>query len=236
MKVALLGYGKMGRAIEAILLERNSEVLLKTTSAQTLDTEILRKCEVAIEFSTPGAAFDNIASCLNVGIPVVSGTTGWLDKYDDAVKLCYGVNGSLLYASNFSVGVNILFKMNREMAKLMGKGKSYNVQIEEIHHKHKKDAPSGTAITLANDIIANHERKTSWVNKPSKNLDELVILSVRENEVPGTHMIKYESEADQIELKHTAKGRKGFAEGAILAAEWIIGKHGVFNMQDVLGL
>ena len=244
MKVALLGYGKMGHTIEEVLLEQNKnhgthhEVVLKIDeyNREGLSKENLKKADVAIDFSVPAAAFENIKSALEAGIPVVSGTTGWLEKLEEAKQLSGRYNTAFLYASNFSIGVNIFFDLNKKLAELMKNQHQYHVQVEETHHTQKLDSPSGTAITLAEEIIKSVKAKTKWVNNPSDKPDELVILSHREPGVPGTHVVEYESEVDTIEIIHTAHSRRGFAEGAAAAAEWIIGKQGVFTMKDVLGL
>ncbi|MFY0482177.1 4-hydroxy-tetrahydrodipicolinate reductase [Flavobacterium sp. PLA-1-15] len=232
MKIALLGYGKMGKVIERIALERGHEIVLRKTSSDTFDD--LHKADVAIDFSIPDAAITNISTCLNQGIPVISGTTGWLENYHEMVKLCEEQNGAFIYCSNFSLGVNIFFELNDYLAKMMSKFDQYKVEMEEIHHTQKLDAPSGTAITLANRIIENSDY-SSWALENAKN-DELLINVKRIENVPGTHSVFYNSDVDTIEIKHTAHNRDGFALGSIIAAEWIIGKQGVFTMRDVLQL
>ena len=232
MKIALLGYGKMGKVIERIALERGHEIVLRKTSSDTF--EDLHKADVAIDFSIPDAAITNISTCLNQGIPVISGTTGWLENYHEMVKLCEEQNGAFIYGSNFSLGVNIFFELNDYLAKMMSKLDQYKVEMEEIHHTQKLDAPSGTAITLANRIIENCDY-SSWALENAKN-DELLINVKRIENVPGTHSVFYNSDVDTIEIKHTAHNRDGFALGSIIAAEWIIGKQGVFTMRDVLQL
>lgn len=232
MKIGLLGYGKMGKIIEQIALKRGHEITLKVDK----DTEsyVLDNVDVAINFSTPDSAVDNIINCFNHNIPVISGTTGWLEHYDDVIALCTEKNGSFLYASNFSLGVNIFFELNRTLAKLMQNLPEYNISLEEIHHTQKLDAPSGTAITLAEDIIANSNYGT-WTLDPKKP-KELHINSKRIDSVPGTHDVTYTSSVDTIEIRHTAHNREGFALGAVIAAEWIAGKKGVFSMKDVLNI
>jgi 4-hydroxy-tetrahydrodipicolinate reductase len=238
MKIALIGYGKMGHAIEEIALERGHEIVLKTGIENIEDNTIenIRRAEVAIEFTGPEIAFDNIKKCIDAGVPVVSGSTGWLDRYDEASDYCKSKNGTLLYASNFSIGVNIFFALNRKLAELMAPHKNYDAHMKEIHHTTKKDAPSGTAITLAEDILDISPQKKKWVNENSSNEKELVILSERIDPAPGTHIITYSSDIDEIEIRHTAHNRKGFAAGAVLAAEFLQGKRGIFSMRDVLNI
>lgn len=232
MKIALLGYGRMGKVIERIALERGHEIVLRKGSSDTF--EDLHKADVAIDFSIPDAAVSNISTCLEQGIPVISGTTGWLENYHEMVKLCEQQNGAFIYGSNFSLGVNIFFELNDHLAKIMSKFNQYKVEMEEIHHTQKLDAPSGTAITLANRIIENSDY-SSWALENAKN-DELLINVKRIENIPGTHSVFYNSEVDTIEIKHTAHNRDGFALGSVIAAEWIIGKKGVFTMKDVLEL
>ena len=232
MKIALLGYGKMGKVIERIALERGHEIVLRKTSSDTF--EDLHKADVAIDFSIPNAAVNNISACLHEGVPVISGTTGWLENYHDMVKLCEEQNGAFIYGSNFSLGVNIFFELNNYLAKMMSKFDQYKVEIEEIHHTQKLDAPSGTAITLVNRIIENTDY-SGWALENPKN-DEILIDAKRIENIPGTHSVFYNSDVDTIEIKHTAHNRDGFALGSVIAAEWIIGKKGVFTMKDVLQL
>jgi 4-hydroxy-tetrahydrodipicolinate reductase len=232
MKIALLGYGKMGKVIERIALERGHEILLKKDQHTSFDG--LKNADVAIDFSVPDSAVDNISECLNNGIPVISGTTGWLVDYPKMVELCNAKNGSFIYGSNFSLGVNVFFELNEYLAKMMANLKQYNVSMEEIHHTQKLDAPSGTAITLAEGVIKNTNYANWTLETPISN--EIHIEAKRIENVPGTHSIFYDSEVDQIEIKHTAHSREGFALGAVVAAEWLIGKKGVFTMKDVLGL
>ncbi len=231
MKIALFGYGRMGKMIEQTALERGHTIVAKV-DIDTKDIDF-SNMDVAIDFSMPNAAFDNIVSCLNNNVPIISGTTGWLDKYAAAVDLCKEKNGAFIYASNFSLGVNVFFELNNHLAEMMKNLKQYRVSIEEIHHTQKLDAPSGTAITLAEGIL-KHTNYTNWkLDEASES--EIPIVSKRIDQVPGTHTINYDSTIDSIELKHTAHNREGFALGAVVAAEWIHGKAGVFTMKDVLG-
>ena len=232
MKIALLGYGKMGQVIEKIALERGHEIVLKKTSTSPYSG--LEKADVAIEFSIPESAIGNIKQCFDTNIPVVCGTTGWLEHYEEIVSTCKQQNGSFIYASNFSLGVNIFFELNEYLARMMSKIDQYQVGVEEIHHTQKLDSPSGTAITIAKGIIEN-SNYTNWtLDKASEN--EIFIDAKRIENVPGTHRVFYESKVDQIEIKHTAHNREGFALGAVIAAEWLAGKKGVFTMKDVLNL
>ncbi len=232
MKIALLGYGKMGKAIEKIALSRGHEIVLRKTSANNYDG--LEKADVAIDFSIPNAAVRNITACFDTNVAVVCGTTGWLAQYEEMATLCALKNGTFIYGSNFSLGVNLFFEMNKYLAKLMSKFDQYKVRMEEIHHTQKLDSPSGTAITLANDIIG-HSSYSNWTIGDAKE-DEIHIEAKRIENVPGTHTVVYDSEIDAIEIKHTAHNREGFALGAVIAAEWIAGKKGVFTMKDVLEL
>jgi 4-hydroxy-tetrahydrodipicolinate reductase len=236
MKIALIGYGKMGHAIEEIASKKGHEVVLRIThkNLHDLSKENIKKADVAIEFTNPDSAVSNILFCLENNIPVISGTTGWLSKIKIVEEKCKEVNGSFLYASNFSIGVNIFFELNKKLATLMKPHPGYEIQMEEVHHTQKKDAPSGTAITLANQIIDVSAQKNKWVNRETENKNELQIISKRVEEVAGIHSIKYLSDVDSIEIIHTAHSRRGFAEGAVLAAEFIIDKKGIFSMKDVL--
>jgi 4-hydroxy-tetrahydrodipicolinate reductase len=232
MKIALLGYGKMGKVIEQIALKRGHEIVLRKRSSDSFKG--LENADVAIDFSIPDSAVNNISTCLEKGVPVISGTTGWLKDYHKMVRLCKEKNAAFIYGSNFSLGVNLFFELNDYLAKMMAKFNQYNVSMEEIHHTQKLDKPSGTAISLANAII-NHTDKNNW-NIENPKSDDLFIDVKRIDTVPGTHSIFYQSEVDTIEIKHTAHNRDGFAIGAIVAAEWLVGKKGVFTMKDVLDL
>jgi len=236
MKIALIGYGKMGKAIEEIAVAKGHEIVLRISSKTIEDftRENLQKADVAIEFSNPESAVENIKVCINAGVPCVSGSTGWLQHWDELIKYVNENNGTFLYGSNFSIGVNLFFELNKCLAKLMEPHKDYEVSLEEIHHTQKKDAPSGTAITLAEQVLQEITTKQRWVNEPTGNPEDLLIVSKRVDPAPGTHMIKYSSEIDDIEIVHTAHNRKGFAGGAVLAAEFIKDKKGIFTMQDVL--
>jgi len=238
MKIALIGYGKMGKAIEEIAIAKGHEIVLKIDAATTSDftKENVQKANVAIEFTGPHTAFENIIKCIEWGVPVISGSPGWLDDFEKAKKLCEEKKGCLLYASNFSIGVNLFFEINKQVAALMEPYDNYDVSMTETHHTEKKDAPSGTAISLADQILANIGRKNKWVNGPSKEASDLIIRSERIDPAPGTHSITYESPIDSIEITHTAHTRKGFAGGAVLAAEFVYQKMGIFTMKDVLGL
>lgn len=238
MKIALIGYGKMGKAIETIALEKGHEIVLKIDldTAADFTKENLSKADVAIEFTGPHSAFDNVMKLLSFGVPVVCGSTGWLDKWDEVKNYCEQQNGTLVYASNYSIGVNLFFELNTRLAKLMKDYPSYRVSMEEIHHTQKKDAPSGTAITLAEQILDNTPSLQKWVNHASGNNQELPIISERIDPAPGTHKIKYSSAVDDIEIIHTAHSRVGFAGGAVLAAEFTQGKQGIFGMREVLGI
>lgn len=238
MKIALIGYGKMGKAIEEIALQQQHEIVLKIdlSNIEQFTSDNIKKADVAIEFTSPHTAFDNVKKCLEFGVPVVCGSTGWLDKLPEIEALCTTKNGSFLYASNFSIGVNLFFELNTYLAKLMSKYEQYNSSITEIHHTQKKDAPSGTAITLAEQILINNTYKKSWINQPTANKNELEIVSERIDPAPGTHVVKYTSAIDDIEITHTAHNRTGFASGAVLAAEFIADKKGIFSMKNVLGL
>lgn len=230
MKIALLGYGKMGKTIEKIASERGHDVVLRIT--ENIEEQDLSVADVAIDFSVPTAAFQNITTCFKNKIPVVSGTTGWLDNYNNAKKICEKEGAAFLYASNFSIGVNLFFELNQKLAKLMAPFEEYAVEIEEIHHTQKLDAPSGTAITIAEQIIT-HSTKKRWQLDHADD-DEIPVFAKRVENVPGTHTVTYKSEVDSIEIKHTAHSRQGFALGAVIAAEWLQDKKGVFTMKDVL--
>jgi 4-hydroxy-tetrahydrodipicolinate reductase len=238
MNIALIGYGKMGHAIERIAKERGHEIVLRISSSNKGDmTEAnLQQANVAIEFTRPDAAKENVLSCLEAGVPVVCGTTGWNDEIAKAELKAAEKNTAFLQASNFSIGVNIFFEVNKLLASLMEEHTEYSVSIEETHHTQKKDAPSGTAITLAEQVLENIKRLKHWTKGTSNDTDTLPVISHRIEQVPGTHSIKYSSAIDDIEIIHTAHNRDGFALGAVLAAEFIAGKQGTFNMKDVLGI
>jgi 4-hydroxy-tetrahydrodipicolinate reductase len=247
MKIALLGYGKMGKIIEKIATDRGHEIILKIdeNNANELTVENLKKADAAIDFTTPDSVFGNIQTCFEAQTPIVVGTTGWYGQLQQVKNDCEKYNSALLYASNFSVGVNVFFHVNQVLAKLMNKYPYYEVQVEEIHHVHKLDSPSGTAMTIAEGIIENLDSKSEWVNVLQKNSgdedeqidlvknNQVLIESLRIDSVPGTHTVIYDSEVDSIEFKHTAHNRAGFALGAVLAAEWIHGKKGFFTVKDM---
>jgi 4-hydroxy-tetrahydrodipicolinate reductase len=238
MKIALIGYGKMGKTIEAIAKERGHEVVLAIDidNQNELTVENLQKADVAIEFTIPASATDNYNLCFAAGVPVVSGTTGWLGKKAEVVAAMKKHDGTFFYASNFSLGANIFFALNKKLAELMKTRPEYDISMEEVHHTQKLDAPSGTAMTLAEDLFDIHPGKSSWtLDRPSAE-HEMQIKAIREDEVPGIHRIKYESEIDHIQIEHSAKNRKGLAMGAVLAAEFSIGKKGLINMNDLLNL
>jgi 4-hydroxy-tetrahydrodipicolinate reductase len=236
MKAAIIGYGKMGREIEKILLDRGHEValIIDQENRHELDPEHLKGVEVALEFTTPDTAYENIKQLIDCGVAVVSGTTGWTDRLEELKAHTLEQHGALFYASNYCLGVNLLFELNRHLAKLMNRFPQYEVEIEEVHHTQKKDAPSGTAITLAEGILSQVERKTSWVNDPTEQPQELYIRSLREGMVPGIHTIDYNSEDDRLTLRHEIKHRRTLVEGAVIAAEFLCGKQGVYSMEDLL--
>jgi 4-hydroxy-tetrahydrodipicolinate reductase len=237
MNIALIGYGRMGHEIETIAIKRGHiiKLIVDLDNTDDLNLEKMQGIDVAIEFSTPDAAFNNIVKCLEMKIPVVSGTTGWLENYDNAVDLCRKNNTSFIHSSNFSIGVNLLFRLNSELARQMNRYNDYNVSIEEIHHTKKLDAPSGTAITLAGGIVEQHSEYKKWCFDKDRANGCIPIRSVREGLVPGTHTVTWDSEIDTITLKHEAKNRKGLALGAVVAAEFIYSKVGIFTMNDVMG-
>ena len=235
MKIALFGYGKMGKEIEKIALERGHEIILKIKAKKECD---FSKVDIAIDFSVPEAALNNVISCFENNIPVISGTTGWLDNFNKAVASCKKNKGSFIYASNFSIGVNLFFELNKTLAKMMRTHQNYSLDVEEIHHTKKLDSPSGTAISLAEGIIEN-SAKTNWElieNNVKKESTLVPITSKRILDTPGTHSISYKSEIDSIEIKHIANNRKGFALGAVIAAEWLIQRKGIYTMKDVLNI
>lgn len=238
MKIALIGYGKMGMAIEEIALGRSHQIVLKINIDNLDDNTIehIQQADVAIEFTGPESAYENVIRCMDAGVPVICGSTGWLHRFEEAKQYCKEKKGALLYASNFSVGVNIFFALNKVLASLLAPYPEYDVDITEIHHTQKRDAPSGTAITLAEQILEKINRKKKWINQQSNDPADLLILSERIDPAPGIHRIHYHSDIDDIEIIHTAHNRKGFATGAVLAAEFVQGKKGIFSMADVLGI
>ena len=233
MKIALFGYGKMGKTIERVAVERGHEIVAKI-DVDTINKDI-SMADVAIDFSIPAEAFNNINICFSKNVPIISGTTGWLDKYSEAVAICKEKNGAFIYASNYSLGVNLFFELNKKLSVMMRNFKEYDIHMEETHHTQKLDAPSGTAITLAEDIIENSS-KNKWTLDVTDSKDEIPIVSKRIDNVPGIHSVTYNSLVDEIEIKHTAKSRDGFALGAVVAAEWLHDKKGVYTMKDVLGI
>ncbi len=236
MKILLIGYGKMGKAIERLSLERGHEIVgrINDENQDLLKTIDVSSIDVAIEFSSPNAAYENIKTCLERGIKIISGTTGWLDQYEEIKEIVEKKNGTFLYASNFSLGVNLFFTINKFLAQLMNPHDQYKPEMEEIHHTQKLDAPSGTAITLAEGLIENHSLKNKWVNESSDKEEDLSILSKRIGSVPGTHSVTYKSPMDEIEIKHTAHTRDSFALGAILVGEWIQNKSGFLSIEDFI--
>lgn len=238
MKIALIGYGKMGKAIEEVAIAKGHEIVLKidVQNNHELTKENITKADVAIEFTGPHSAYENVIKCIELGIPVVSGSTGWLEQWNNVEAACKANNGCVVYSSNYSIGVNLFFEVNKQLAKLMEPYNDYDVSMVELHHTEKKDAPSGTAITLAEQILANMNRKNQWVNGPSVTPSDLIISSERVDPAPGTHTVTYSSPIDTIEITHTAHTRKGFASGAVLAAEFANKKNGIFTMKEVLGL
>lgn len=233
MRIAILGYGKMGKVIERIAIDRGHSIVLKVSGSTKKYNIAL--ADVAIDFSVPSAAVSNITECLTNGVPIISGTTGWLEHYDAMVSLCQEHDGAFVYASNFSLGVNIFFALNEKLAQMMKPFSQYNIDVEEIHHTQKLDAPSGTAITLTEDII-KHSKYASWELSNKKGDTIIPIKAIREEGVPGTHTINYSSSIDDISINHTAHNREGFALGAVIAAEWLRGKTGIFTMKDVLNI
>ena len=235
MKVAIIGYGKMGREIEKILLQRGHEValIIDVNNASDLNAENLKNIDVAIEFTTPSTAYNNIRTCLECGAAVVSGTTGWTDRLAELQTLCREKGGAMFYASNYSIGVNLMFRLNRELARMMNAFSQYKISMTETHHTEKKDSPSGTAATLAEDIISRIDRKQGWVNEPTDDDSLIGIESFRIGMNPGEHTVTYSSEDDVLEIRHSIKNRRTLAEGAVIAAEFLCGKQGVFTMEDL---
>ena len=235
MRVAIIGYGKMGHEIERVLLSRGHSValIIDQNNAHELNAENLASVDAAIEFTTPDTAYANVRKCIECGTPVVCGTTGWVERLAELQELCRQKQGSMIYASNYSLGVNITFRLNRYLAEMMNRFATYNVAIEEIHHTQKKDAPSGTAISLAEDIVAKVERKSGWVNEPTAESDKIAITSLREGTVPGTHTVTYTSPDDEIVVKHTLFSRSALALGAVVASEFIASRKGVFTIDDL---
>jgi 4-hydroxy-tetrahydrodipicolinate reductase len=233
MKIILLGYGKMGKIIEQIAITRGHQITARIDVDNTRDFDSVDG-DVAIEFSHPDAAYGNVKKCIERKLPVVCGTTGWLTRKPELETLCKKTNGTFFYASNYSLGVNVFFKLNQYVAKMLNHFSEYDISIDEVHHSEKKDAPSGTAITLAEGIIENVNRKKKWVNQKTGKTEDIFVESFRIDQVPGTHVVKYESAIDDIEIKHIAHSREGFATGAVLVAEWIKDKKGVLSMEDFL--
>ena len=236
MKIGLIGYGKMGKEIEKIAIERGHDIpmIIDLHNLADMKSETLQMCEAVIEFTRPDTAVNNYLACFKAGVPVVSGTTGWLHEREKVHELCKENDGTFFYASNFSIGVNLFFELNRKLASLMSGQDLYKGKLKEIHHVHKLDAPSGTAISLAEDILANHSELTGWTMDDQPGRHELPVISERTGEVPGTHIITYESDADYIEITHCAKNRKGFALGAVMAAEFCLTNKGILSMKDLL--
>ena len=235
MRVAIIGYGKMGHEIEQVLIQRGHtvELIIDQNNTEDLCAEKLADIDVAIEFTTPDTAYNNVRTCIECGTPVVCGTTGWHERLEELQTLCREKDSTMIWSSNYSLGVNITFRLNRYLAEIMNRFDAYNVSMEEIHHTQKKDAPSGTAISLANDILERVERKTEWVNEPTTNENAIGIVSLREGTVPGTHTVTYTSADDKIEIKHTLFSRRALALGAVVAAEFIAPRKGVFTIDDL---
>ena len=233
-----MGYGKMGKVIERVAQSRGHNIVARIDldNRQEFDNLSASQIDAVIEFSHPSSAFQNVESCLEKGVPVVCGTTGWLEQKPNIEALTIKNNGAFFWSSNYSIGVNLFFELNKKLAQLMSPQKQYSVSTTEIHHTEKKDSPSGTAITIAERIIENYPEKTQWINNEIPAENEVAIWSAREGKVPGTHIVKYISDIDQIEISHVAHGREGFALGAVIAAEWIVGEKGVFGMKELLSL
>jgi 4-hydroxy-tetrahydrodipicolinate reductase len=238
MNIALLGYGKMGKVIEKVAQSRGHNIVARidVDNRQEFENLSASQIDAVIEFSHPSSAFQNVKSCLEKGVPVVCGTTGWLEQKPEIETLTLEKGGAFFWSSNYSIGVNLFFELNKKLAQLMSPQKQYSVSTTEIHHTEKKDSPSGTAITLAEGIIQNSAGKEKWINNEIPAENEVAIWSAREGKVPGTHIVKYISDIDQIEISHVAHGREGFALGAVIATEWIVGKKGIFGMKELLNL
>jgi 4-hydroxy-tetrahydrodipicolinate reductase len=239
MKLGIFGYGKMGKAIEQVAERQGIEIVwrIRRDDIEQLTPDLLRQADVVIEFTGPSVAFEHVMHCLRAGVPVVSGTTGWLEQLPEAQKFCLEQNGALLWASNFSVGVNLFFALNRRLAQLMASRPEYAASLTETHHIHKLDAPSGTALTLVHELMENAGRFDDWKLMPDLTAPgQIPITAIREGEVPGTHLVRWQSDVDEISIEHKAHSRAGFAAGAVLAAQWLVDKRGVFGMADVLGL
>ncbi|TCN66686.1 4-hydroxy-tetrahydrodipicolinate reductase [Acetobacteroides hydrogenigenes] len=238
MRIALVGYGKMGKEIEKIAKERGHciSIIIDQDNSEDMNSTSFKQADVAIEFTNPYSALNNINCCINSGVPVVCGSTGWLDHLPEISEYVKAQNGALFYASNFSLGVNIFFKVNQHLASIMSKFNDYSVEVEEWHHNQKLDSPSGTAITAAEGILESYTNKNGWINQSVNDSNKLGIISIRKGEIPGTHTVTYDSPVDKIVLTHEAKSREGFALGAVLAAEFLAGKTGVYTMSDLLAL
>jgi 4-hydroxy-tetrahydrodipicolinate reductase len=236
MKIGLIGYGHMGKEVESIALSKAHEIsfIIDESNLADLNAGVLTRADVIIEFTRPDSAFINILACLNAGVPVVSGTTGWLERFDEIKKTCISLNGSLFYASNFSIGVNLFFELNAKLARLMKEYPNYSVRIEETHHTRKKDAPSGTALTLVNQIISENGNLSGWTNELVAAQDQISVTSIREGNVPGTHSVQYLSGEDKISIRHEAFSRKGMAAGALAAAEFLASRKGIYTMNDLI--
>ncbi|MFY0599024.1 MAG: 4-hydroxy-tetrahydrodipicolinate reductase [Cyclobacteriaceae bacterium] len=236
MRIAIVGYGKMGKAIESLAREANHEIafIIDADNASDIAKITPQNTDVAIEFSQPSTAYQNIKTLVSNGVTTMVGTTGWLDKYTEITNLCKANNGTFLYASNYSIGVNLFFELNKWLAEKMAKLGGFDIEMEEIHHTEKKDAPSGTAITLAEGVLEKNSKVSGWINEPTEDSSTIGIVSLREPEVPGTHTINYKSAMESIEIKHTAHDRKVFASGVIKVAEWITNQSGIVTMEDFI--
>lgn len=234
MNILIIGYGKMGKTIEKIVIDRGHTIANVVDKDTTLKPDDIKNADVAIEFTQPEAAYDNVKFCLDNSLPIISGTTGWLEKKSELETYCQEKDGTFFYASNFSIGVNIFFRINEILARMMNKFPEYDVVMEETHHTEKRDSPSGTAITLAEGVIENYSKKQIWANEPTEDIETLDIISFRKENIPGTHVVKYQSVMDEIMIKHTAHKRESFALGVVLVSEWIAGRKGVLSMKDFL--